>query len=68
MRIRNPWGDLIVLSFKRKKIILKLWLYIKGNDVEWNGSWSDNSREWNSISESEKSEIGLVNEKDGEFW
>lgn len=39
-----------------------------GNEVEWKGAWSDGSREWNSVSESEKAEIGLVNDKDGEFW
>lgn len=39
-----------------------------GNEVEWNGAWSDNSREWDSISESIKDEFNLVKEADGEFW
>ena len=29
---------------------------------------SESSREWNSISEDQKDEIGLVREADGEFW
>lgn len=39
-----------------------------GNDVEWTGAWSDDSEEWNSMSEDEKSELGLVKNADGEFW
>lgn len=39
-----------------------------GNEVEWKGDWSDGSREWNQVSDSEKQEIGLVFDKDGEFW
>ena len=36
--------------------------------VEWNGDWSDNSSQWNSLDEAEREEIGLVKAKDGEFW
>jgi len=39
-----------------------------GNEAEWNGPWSDKSPEWRYIPESEKQEIGLVFENDGEFW
>ncbi|KAI6205383.1 Calpain clp-1 [Aphelenchoides besseyi] len=39
-----------------------------GNEQEWNGSWSDNSSEWSSISESVKKDMGLVFAHDGEFW
>lgn len=35
---------------------------------EWNGPWSDRSREWSMISDYEKQRIGLVFESDGEFW
>lgn len=34
--------------------------------VEWTGSWSDSSSEWNHIDESERD--GMVNKEDGEFW
>ena len=40
----------------------------KGNEVEWKGSWADSSREWNSVSDEEKEEIGLNFDRDGEFW
>uniref|UniRef100_A0A0B7AGX8 Calpain-3 n=2 Tax=Arion vulgaris TaxID=1028688 RepID=A0A0B7AGX8_9EUPU len=39
-----------------------------GNGSEWKGAWSDGSREWSLISESEKQELGLAFEDDGEFW
>jgi len=39
-----------------------------GNEVEWKGAWSDDSREWDSVGDSEKQAIGLAFEKDGEFW
>uniref|UniRef100_H2M8N5 calpain-2 n=1 Tax=Oryzias latipes TaxID=8090 RepID=H2M8N5_ORYLA len=35
--------------------------------VEWTGAWSDGSREWNHISQEEKSKLNKVAE-DGEFW
>ncbi|KAJ1197480.1 hypothetical protein NDU88_001338 [Pleurodeles waltl] len=35
---------------------------------EWTGPWSDNSEEWNSVSESERSRVGLTVKDDGEFW
>lgn len=39
-----------------------------GNEVEWNGAWSDQSEEWNSLGEDERAEAGLAKEHDGEFW
>jgi calpain len=39
-----------------------------GNDVEWNGAWSDNSREWRQIDDATKKEMGLTFQHDGEFW
>jgi len=39
-----------------------------GNEVEWNGAWSDGSKEWNCIDDDMKEEIGLVFDADGEFW
>ncbi|XP_067007656.2 calpain-B [Anabrus simplex] len=39
-----------------------------GNKVEWNGPWSDTSREWRLIPEHIKEEIGLIFDTDGEFW
>lgn len=36
--------------------------------VEWNGSWSDNSKEWALIEKSEKSRLQHQIKEDGEFW
>ncbi|XP_030588517.1 calpain-9 [Archocentrus centrarchus] len=37
-------------------------------EVEWNGAWSDNSREWNYIDTAEKTRILQNSAEDGEFW
>uniref|UniRef100_A0A4W3GBQ5 Calpain 1, (mu/I) large subunit a n=1 Tax=Callorhinchus milii TaxID=7868 RepID=A0A4W3GBQ5_CALMI len=34
--------------------------------VEWTGSWSDGSSEWDHIGDDERD--GMVNKEDGEFW
>ena len=39
-----------------------------GNSVEWTGPWSDNSAEWNNLSDEEKTHLGLQKEDDGEFF
>ncbi len=39
-----------------------------GNEIEWNGAWSDKSLQWTQLSESERRKLGIVFEADGEFW
>ncbi|XP_054260659.1 calpain-B-like [Macrosteles quadrilineatus] len=34
---------------------------------EWNGAWSDGSKEWEQVPESLKKELAVVNRNDGEF-
>ncbi|RVE76698.1 hypothetical protein OJAV_G00011230 [Oryzias javanicus] len=36
--------------------------------VEWNGAWSDNSREWDYVDKAEKNRILQNSLDDGEFW
>ncbi|KAK2817504.1 hypothetical protein Q5P01_025695 [Channa striata] len=36
--------------------------------VEWNGPWSDESREWNYIDKAEKTRLQQNSLDDGEFW
>ncbi|TWW72532.1 Calpain-3 [Takifugu flavidus] len=36
--------------------------------VEWNGPWSDNSKEWSTISKAEKEKLHHQSAEDGEFW
>ena len=39
-----------------------------GSETEWKGAWSDESKEWQYISEDEKKSLGLTPESDGEFF
>lgn len=39
-----------------------------GNEIEWNGAWSDQSPEWRFIPDHEKENLGLTFDHDGEFW
>lgn len=39
-----------------------------GNEAEWNGPWSDKSREWTVVNDTEKKILGLTFDSDGEFW
>lgn len=39
-----------------------------GDDTEWRGAWSDQSREWSLVSPEEREAIGLTFDADGEFW
>nr|CAD2158107.1 unnamed protein product [Meloidogyne enterolobii] len=39
-----------------------------GNEQEWNGPWSDNSKEWNQLPADLKKDMGLNFAHDGEFW
>ncbi|XP_061582125.1 calpain-9 [Cololabis saira] len=36
--------------------------------VEWNGAWSDSSREWDHVDRAEKTRILQNSSEDGEFW
>ncbi|XP_069811162.1 calpain-9 [Dendropsophus ebraccatus] len=36
--------------------------------VEWNGAWSDNSAEWNSVDPAERKRLCQTSLDDGEFW
>ncbi|XP_034740095.1 calpain-9 [Etheostoma cragini] len=36
--------------------------------VEWNGPWSDDSREWNYVDAAEKKRLQQSSSDDGEFW
>ncbi|KAM9819322.1 calpain-9 [Syngnathus typhle] len=36
--------------------------------VEWNGPWSDGSREWDYVDQGEKNRILQHSSEDGEFW
>ncbi|GCB75657.1 hypothetical protein scyTo_0016458, partial [Scyliorhinus torazame] len=36
--------------------------------VEWNGSWSDDSTEWKTVDATDNRRLNMVSKDDGEFW
>ncbi|XP_053702895.1 calpain-5-like [Synchiropus splendidus] len=36
--------------------------------TEWNGPWSDTSEEWSKVGDTERGNLGITVEDDGEFW
>ncbi|XP_077361745.1 calpain-5-like [Festucalex cinctus] len=36
--------------------------------TEWNGPWSDSSEEWSKVGDTERGNLGITVEDDGEFW
>lgn len=39
-----------------------------GNNIEWNGQWSDNDPMWNSLDVLTRQRLSIRQENDGEFW
>jgi calpain, invertebrate len=39
-----------------------------GNDIEWNGLWSDADPIWNSLDERTRQRLSIQRKHDGEFW
>lgn len=39
-----------------------------GNEIEWNGSWSDTDPIWNSLDEKTRRRLSIRRNNDGEFW
>ena len=39
-----------------------------GNDVEWNGAWSDRDSVWNQLPPQDRQNLGQYSRHDGEFW
>uniref|UniRef100_A0A7E4VD57 Calpain catalytic domain-containing protein n=1 Tax=Panagrellus redivivus TaxID=6233 RepID=A0A7E4VD57_PANRE len=56
--VTGPDGETVILRIRNP------W----GNGQEWNGAWSDDSDEWNSITPEQRESIQLVQSNDGEFW
>uniref|UniRef100_A0AC34G5X3 Calpain catalytic domain-containing protein n=1 Tax=Panagrolaimus sp. ES5 TaxID=591445 RepID=A0AC34G5X3_9BILA len=56
--VHGPHGETLLLRIRNP------W----GNEQEWNGAWSDNSREWQFVSQEEIHKMEFVRKDDGEFW
>ncbi|CAF0990515.1 unnamed protein product [Adineta ricciae] len=39
-----------------------------GNDIEWNGKWSDADSIWNLLDENTRTRLSIRKQHDGEFW
>lgn len=39
-----------------------------GNEVEWNGNWSDSDPVWNQLPQQDRQNLGQKSRADGEFW
>lgn len=39
-----------------------------GNNIEWNGRWSDDDPIWNSLDNHTRQRLSIRQENDGEFW
>ena len=37
-------------------------------EKEWNGPWSDGSKEWELVTDGQKKLLGITVDEDGEFW
>ncbi|KAM6413596.1 calpain-6 [Rhynochetos jubatus] len=60
-------GERLIFAFKAEKLFM-IRLRNPWGKREWNGAWSDNSEEWKKVSNSERKNLGLTLENDGEFW
>ncbi|KAM7043443.1 calpain-6 isoform 1-T5 [Acridotheres tristis] len=60
-------GERLVFSFKAQKLFM-IRLRNPWGKKEWHGAWSDSSEEWKKVSDSERKNLGLTVENDGEFW
>uniref|UniRef100_A0A8C3G401 Calpain 9 n=1 Tax=Cyclopterus lumpus TaxID=8103 RepID=A0A8C3G401_CYCLU len=56
----------LIVTFNYSKVQL-IRIRNPWGQVEWNGPWSDGSREWNYVDQAEKDRI-LKKSDDGEFW
>ncbi|KAK6963019.1 calpain-5, partial [Biomphalaria glabrata] len=57
-----------LFSFFNREKIHMIRLRNPWGGVEWKGPWSDGSHEWTKVSESEKKDLGLTFDENGEFW
>jgi calpain-5 len=54
--------------FNNKEKLMMVKMRNPWGKKEWNGPWSDDSKEWNRVPKSEQDKMELKVENDGEFW
>ncbi|XP_015244084.1 PREDICTED: calpain-5-like [Cyprinodon variegatus] len=60
-------GHGLIAYFKNETIPL-IRLRNPWGKTEWKGAWSDSSPEWDKVGDTERSNLGITVEDDGEFW
>jgi len=60
--------NLIKLTGKSGKNLRLVRIMNPWGEGEWNGPWSDNSKEWDLIPDKIKQQIEFTKKEDGEFW
>nr|XP_022342765.1 calpain-5-like [Crassostrea virginica] len=57
-----------ILSFLNREYIEMVRCRNPWGGTEWKGAWSDGSEEWSKVSESQKKDLGITIDDNGEFW
>ncbi|KAM4546359.1 calpain-5-like [Fundulus diaphanus] len=57
-----------LLAFFKNETIPLIRMRNPWGKTEWNGAWSDSSEEWSKVGNTERGNLGITIEDDGEFW
>ncbi|XP_029028683.1 calpain-5-like [Betta splendens] len=64
-RVRLGHG---LIAFFKNETIPLIRLRNPWGKIEWKGAWSDSSEEWTKVGDTERKNLGITVEDDGEFW
>ncbi|KAM4726367.1 calpain-5-like isoform 1-T2 [Anableps anableps] len=57
-----------LLAYFKNETIPLIRLRNPWGKTEWKGAWSDSSEEWSKVGDTERGNLGITVEDDGEFW
>ncbi|XP_075878194.1 calpain-5-like [Nelusetta ayraudi] len=57
-----------LLAYFRNETIPLIRMRNPWGKTEWKGAWSDSSEEWSKVGDTERGNLGITVEDDGEFW
>uniref|UniRef100_A0A3Q1IQJ1 Calpain 6 n=1 Tax=Anabas testudineus TaxID=64144 RepID=A0A3Q1IQJ1_ANATE len=57
-----------LLAYFRNETIPLIRMRNPWGKIEWKGAWSDSSEEWTKVGDTERHNLGITVEDDGEFW
>lgn len=64
-RVRLGHG---LLAYFRNETLPLIRMRNPWGKTEWKGAWSDSSEEWSNVGDTERGNLGITVEDDGEFW